>query len=104
MFVLRSLFWFAVVALMMPQGPDLGLDLSHLRSDIAAHRQSISFEAIGPSQWRVTAPPLLHDDPVASFRAAALSRLAVLRTELSRADAGPRVGEAFRQLSGHVPY
>lgn len=37
MFVLRALFWLAFVALLMPRGPDLGLDVTRVRTDLAAH-------------------------------------------------------------------
>jgi len=35
MFVARALFWFAVVAVLMPRAPDLDLDVSRVRADLA---------------------------------------------------------------------
>jgi len=32
MFLLRSMFWIAVVMLMVPRGPDLGVDLGQVRT------------------------------------------------------------------------
>ena len=108
MFVLRCLFWFALVAVMMPRGPDLGLDLDRVRNDMAAHSQSITFEpadALSRAlQWRVSAPSLSQDDPVQAFRDAVLSRLAVVRVDLARTAPEARVGDLAQQFSAHVPY
>lgn len=101
MFVLRALFWFAVVAVMMPQGPDLGLDLSKVRNDIAAHHQALSFEAMGTSGWCRTSDAQLDKDPVMSFRTAAQSRLASVRVQLARADGQAPGVQAIHDRPSH---
>ena len=98
MFVLRSVFWFALVALMIPRGPDLGIDV----------RQSAGLP-VTQFEFRSTATQLLRDvadvrlttdDPVETFRRAAFHQLAIVRMEIAadRARRGTRAG-----LSAIIP-
>lgn len=104
MFVIRSLFWFAVVALLMPRGPDLGLDFHQLRTDLAANHVAIhrivSWTPLrdGFAQARIEA-----SDPVRIWRTDMLERVATVRTELATARAGRSEDWTAHLLTAFAP-
>ena len=85
MFVLRGLFWLAVVALLMPRGPDLGLDISSVRADLAQRPAQLTL--IDDMRGQFTAIRDAAGDPVQTFRRtyreSLLQRLDAVRAELA---------------------
>lgn len=79
MFIFRALFWFAVVALLMPRAPDLGVML-HRPALHAVDRHSL-------------------DASLEAFRDAVFTRLDVIRGEL----AGAHPGRKLNALGSEAP-
>lgn len=100
MFVLRSLFWFAVVALLMPRGPELGIALHRPAVMSSAQYQILSlgdrFEAVRAQIAEATARP--EDDPVQFYRAMLVHHLAAVRVQLSEVRAQQRAGTAIAAI------
>jgi len=73
MSLVRSLFWFALVALLFPRGPDLGLELP----------DSIHVPAIHvPFSAELDVPRIIAADPIEMYRSAVFGRLTEVRAEL----------------------
>lgn len=102
MFVLRTLFWFAVVALLMPHGPDLGFGLSRVRSDLATYGGTTRLVSL--SDAKSPLEPILASDPVQAFRDAVGPRLSVIRAELSAPAKGLEREGGPRGAQAPVPY
>lgn len=74
MSLVRSLFWFALVALLFPRGPDLGLEL----------HDSIRVPAIHiPFGAEIDVPRIMAADPIETYRNAVFARLTEVRAELA---------------------
>lgn len=93
MFVLRSLFWLALVALMMPRGPDLGLD----RARDALSAQPAAYTLQQPRGRRIWDAGRAAHDPLQAYRQLVLGRLDAVRAEL--ATDGPRLPALARFLT-----
>ena len=74
MSLVRSLFWFALVALLFPRAPDLGLELPNSIHVPAIH---VPFSA-QPYVSRIIAA-----DPIEAYRKAVFDRLGEVRAELA---------------------
>lgn len=84
MFIFRGLFWLAVVALLMPRGPYLGLDFDHLRQTVYGGR----LPAIAANATAADLQAVIRD-----YRSAMLKRLGAVRGEI----------EADRARRGETP-
>lgn len=84
--VLRSLFWIAVVALLMPHEPDLGLENHDLPQSVAAPKIQVQIRdvnGVGPiPSLRIEVQPVWLAYPVRAFRAFVYWRLGEVRKEL----------------------
>jgi hypothetical protein len=93
MFVLRSLFWIAVVALLMPRAPDLGLEFASPSGLPSVHvlRGAAAADMRRQTDLR---------DFIDAYRTAAFGRLVAVRADLAAnaTPAGPSYG-----LSDLVP-
>ena len=76
MFVLRSLFWFAVVALLMPRAPDLGLELTSSSGLPSIH--VLRGETATDTRRRTDLR-----DFIDAYREAAFGQLAAVRADLA---------------------
>ncbi len=86
MYIIRGLFWFAIVAVLMPRGPDLGIDLQELRTELAAQSLSIARpDAIASLRGEIAAARIRAEDPVRIWRDGALKQLSRVRVELAQA-------------------
>jgi len=74
MSLVRSLFWFALVALLFPRGPDLGLELHDTIHVPAIHM---------PFGAEIDVPRIIAADPIETYRNAVFARLTEVRAELA---------------------
>ncbi len=95
MFILRGLFWFAIVALLMPQGPDLGLNgrLDHLRDTLSSQQEQLyPAGAVAGLRRQVASAQAASTDFIGVWRRAVGSRLDLVRADLV-ADRAARSGK-----------
>ena len=98
MFVFRGLFWLVLVALLIPRGPDLGIDVRHAMELYPVERQLQGKTADLFNQMRGLGA--VADAVVENYRRIAIHRLALVRVQIAVDRA--RRGKAA-ELSAIIP-
>jgi hypothetical protein len=80
------LFWFAVVAVFMPSGPDLGQDAHQLRTELSSNSiMATRPDVLASLYGGIAAARSRAEDPVRAWREDTLKRLSQVRLELATA-------------------
>lgn len=101
MFILRGLFWFGVVALLMPQSPNLGLgtSLDRIRDTLAVqHDRLVPTGTIHSIRGQVRAAQGASGDFVGAWRQAVYARVNLVRADLG-ADRAARNGNPAEMIT-----